>query len=161
MWKLILTNLASFTGGIYIYLIVAATSGAVVGYGAYSWTSNYYIAKIERANELALKEKDDIEQKGDKLVVQYIDQITKVSNHNADLQKQVALAIGPDRCAISNGFVRVYNASASGEASAPSSLDGTPSAIDTDTLLSTIIENNEKYRRLADQLTQLQAFESQ
>ena len=161
MWKLILTNLASFTGGIYIYLIVAATSGAVVGYGAYSWTSNYYIAKIERANELALKEKDDIEQKGDKLVVQYIDQITKVSNHNADLQKQVALAIGPDRCAISNGFVRVYNASASGEASAPSSLDGTPSAIDTATLLSTIIENNEKYRRLADQLTQLQAFESQ
>ena len=161
MWKLILTNLASFTGGIYIYLIVAATSGAVVGYGAYSWTSNYYIAKIERANELALKEKDDIEQKGDKLVVQYIDQITKVSNHNADLQKQVALAIGPDRCAISNGFVRVYNASSSGEATTPSSLDGTPSAIDTATLLSTIIENNEKYRRLADQLTQLQAFESQ
>jgi hypothetical protein len=161
MWKLILTNLASFTGGIYIYLIVAATSGAVVGYGAYSWTSSYYIAKIERANELALKEKDDIEQKGDKLVVQYIEQIDKLATHNANLQKQITLAVGPDRCTISNGFVRLYNASTSGEATAPSGLDGTPSAIDTATLLSVAIENNEKYRKLADQLTQLQAFESQ
>ena len=157
MWKILLSGIS----GVYLYITIASLSIVAGGYVGYSWTSDYYIAKIEKANELALKEKDDIEQKGDQLVVQYIDQITKVSNHNADLQKQITLAVGSNRCAISNGFVRVFNASATGEASDPSSLDGTASTIDTATLLSIAIENNEKYRKLADQLTQLQAFESQ
>jgi hypothetical protein len=143
------------------YIIVACAAFFLGGWLIFGFTSHYYQGIISEANQKALEQKDAIQRNGDQLVAQYIDQITKVSNHNANLQKQVALAIGSNRCAISNGFVRVYNASASGEASAPSSLDGTPSAIDTATLLSTIIENNEKYRRLADQLTQLQAFESQ
>ena len=143
------------------YIIVACAAFFLGGWLIFGFTSHYYQGIISEANQKALEQKDAIQRNGDQLVAQYIDQITKVSNHNANLQKQVALAIGPDRCAISNGFVRVYNASASGEASAPSGLDGTPSAIDTATLLSTIIENNEKYRRLADQMTQLQAFESQ
>ena len=157
MWKILLSGIS----GVYLYITIASLSIVAGGYVGYSWTSDYYIAKIEKANELALKEKDDIEQKGDQLVVQYIDQITKVSNHNADLQKQITLAVGPNRCAISNGFVRLYNSSTIGETSAPSGLDGTASTIDTATLLSVAIENNEKYRKLADQLTQLQAFESQ
>ena len=54
MWK----NLIS---GIYLYLIVAGVSGVIFGYSAYSWTSDYYIAKIEHANVQAMKEKDDIQ----------------------------------------------------------------------------------------------------
>jgi hypothetical protein len=157
MWKILLSGIS----GVYLYITIASLSIVAGGYVGYSWTSDYYIAKIEKANELALKEKDDIEQKGDQLVAQYIDQITQVSNHNASLQKQIALAIGPNRCTISNGFVRVYNSSATGETTTSSSLDGAPNAIDAATLLSVVIENNEKYRRLADQMTQLQAFESQ
>jgi hypothetical protein len=143
------------------YIIVACGAFFLGGWLIFGFTSHYYQGIISQANQKALEQKDAIQRNGDRLVAQYIDQITKVSDHNAALQKQVTLAVGPGRCAISNGFVRVFNASASGEATAPSGLDGTPSAIDTATLLSVAIENNEKYRRLADQLTQLQAFESQ
>jgi hypothetical protein len=143
------------------YIIVACAAFFLGGWLIFGFTSHYYQGIISEANQKALEQKDAIQRNGDQLVAQYIDQITKVSNHNADLQKQVTLAVGPNRCAISNGFVRLYNSSTIGEASAPSGLDGTPSTIDTATLLSVAIENNEKYRKLADQLTQLQAFESQ
>ena len=68
MWKNLISSITGVAGGIYIYLIVAATSGAIFGYSAYSWTSDYYIAKIEHANILAEKEKDDIQQKGDQQI---------------------------------------------------------------------------------------------
>ena len=50
MWKNILSSVAGIGSAIYIYLIVAAVSGVVVGYSAYSWTSDYYVAKIEKSN---------------------------------------------------------------------------------------------------------------
>jgi len=160
MWKTILSSVTSFTSGIYIYIIVAAVSGVACGYGAYSWTSDYYVAKIEKANIQALKEKDDIQAKGDFLVANYIQQIDKLSANGAALQRQVSVAVANGQCNISSGFVRLYNASASNQTSSPSSTDGTPSNLDIATLLSISIENNEKYNRLADQLTQLQAFEN-
>jgi hypothetical protein len=143
------------------YIIVACAAFFLGGWLIFGFTSHYYQGIISEANQKALEQKDAIQRNGDQLVANYIEQIDKLATHNATLQKQVTLAVGPSRCTISNGFVRLYNSSATGEASTPSSLDGTPSAIDAATLLSIAIENNEKYRRLADQLTQLQAFESQ
>ena len=163
MWKNLLTSATGLASGIYIYLIVAALSGAIVGYGAYSWTSDYYEAKISHANLAAEKEKNDIQAKGDRLVAQYIQQIDKLSANNASLQRQVPLGVrldNGDTCVVSNGFVRLYNASAGNQASGPSRTDGSPSGLDAATILSTAIENNEKYNRLATQLIQLQAFEN-
>ena len=162
MWKTLLTNLTSLAGGIYIYLIVAATSAAVTGYASYSWTSDYYQAKIEHANEAALKEKNDIQAKGDQLVADYIKQINQLADSNARLQRQIALATvhnDGSSCMVSDGFVRLYNASTTGESSAPSRTDGASSAIDEATLLSILAENNARYLKIAKQLEDLQAFE--
>jgi hypothetical protein len=163
MWKNLLTSLTSLAGGIYIYLIVAAASAVVAGYGAYSWTSDYYQAKIAHASLLAEKEKDDIQRKGDQLVADYIKQIDKLSNNNASLQRQIAMATSHrdgSVCVVSDGFVRLYNASTTGTTTSPSSTDGTTSRIDEAALLAVVIENNAKYLKIAQQLKDLQAYEN-
>jgi hypothetical protein len=163
MWKNLLTSLTSLAGGIYIYLIVAGVSAVVSGYGVYSWTSDYYEVKIEHANEQALKDKNDIQAKGDQLVADYIKQIEQLTNNNASLQRQIVVAVKHNNgssCVVSDGFVRLYNASTTGEASSPSSTDGASSKVDEATLLTVLLDNNEKYLKLADKLTKLQAFEN-
>lgn len=153
--------LKTLLSSIYIYLIIAATSALLSGYLVFKWTSDYYSNKIEHANVQALKEKDEIQQKGDQLVADYIQQIEKLGSANNVLQKQVYAAVRSDNnpsCTITGGFVRLFNASALGEASSPSGSDGTPSEVDVATLLSTIIENNTKYNKVAQQLMDLQEF---
>jgi len=158
MWKNLLSSVTSFAGGAYLYIIVGACSALASGYAAYSWTSDYYQVKIEHANVQALKEKDDIQRKGDQLVAQYIGQIDKLSANGASLQRQVNAAVGNGGAVVSNGFVRLYNSSATSQASSPSGADGSPSAVDLATVLFVAIENNEKYNKLANQLIDLQAF---
>jgi hypothetical protein len=153
--------LKTLLSSIYIYLIVATLSAVLSGYLAYSWTSDYYVAKIEHANSQAIKEKDEIQQKGNQLVANYIQQIEKLNASSNSLQKQVPTAVLTNdsiACTISSGFVRLYNASALGEASSPSGADGAPSEVDVATLLSTAIENNTKYNKVAQQLMDLQEF---
>jgi hypothetical protein len=163
MWAKILSSAASIGSGIYLYLIVAGASGAIVGYGAYSWTSDYYIAKIEKSNIEAEQKVNDIQRKGDQLVADYIKQIEQLASSNASLQRQVSMAVvhsNGSSCVVSDGFVRLYNASTTGEASSPSRTDGASSGVDEATLLSVAIENNTKYLKIADQLTKLQAYEN-
>lgn len=163
MWKNWISSLTSLAGGIYIYLIVAATSAAVTGYAVYSWTSDYYDAKIAHASLMAEKEKNDIQAKGDQLVANYIKQIDQLANRNASLQRQITLATvhsDGSRCVVSDGFVRLYNASTTGEASSPSRTDGASSRIDEATLLTVLVDNNNKYLKVAQQLKDLQAFQN-
>jgi len=146
------------------YLIVAAAATLLSGYLVFNWTSEYYSNKIEQANVQALKEKDEIQQKGDQLVAKYIRQIEKLNTTSNTLQGQVPVAVRPNddaSCTITSGFVRLYNASALGETSSPSGSDGTPSEVDIVTLLNTIIENNTKYNKVAQQLIELQEFNAQ
>jgi len=163
MWKTLLTNITSLAGGIYIYLIVAGLSGVIAGYGAYSWTSDYYVAKIEKSNIEAEQKVNDIQQKGDQIVANYIQQIDKLNTTNTSLQRQISKAVHPDdnsSCAITNGYVRLYNASATGQTSSPSGSDGATTSLDLATVLSVAAENNAKYLKVAKQLTDLQAYEN-
>jgi len=163
MWKTLLTNITSLAGGIYIYLIVAGLSGVIAGYGAYSWTSDYYIAKIEKSNLEAEQKVNDIQQQGDRLVADYVKQVEQLGYVNASLQQQISGAVHTNNnssCTIPNGFIRLYNASATGQASSPSSLDGTPTSLDLATILSVSAENNSKYLKVAEQLRELQAYEN-
>ena len=153
--------LKTLLSSIYIYIVVATISALLSGYLVFDWTSGYYSNKIEHANVQALKEKDEIQQKGDQLVANYIQQIEKLNTSKDTLQRQVPVAIRPNNnasCTISSGFVRLFNASALGEASSPSSADGATSEVDVATLLSTVIENNTKYNKVAQQLMDLQEF---
>ena len=162
MWKSLISNIASLAGGIYIYLIIAGASAAVAGYGVYSWTSDYYEAKIAHDSLEAERKQNDIQAKGDQLVADYIKQINQLADSNARLQRQIALATvhnDGSSCVVTNGFVRLYNASTTGESSTPSRTDGASSGVDEATLLSVIADNNSKYLKVAQQLNDLQAFE--
>ena len=153
--------LKTLLSSIYIYIIVATISALLSGYLVFDWTSGYYSNKIEHANVQALKEKNEIQQKGDQLVANYIQQIEKLNTSSNALQRQVPAVVLPNynnSCTISSGFVRLFNASALGEASSPSGADGATSEVDVATLLSTVIENNTKYNKVAQQLMDLQEF---
>ena len=157
-----ISNIASLAGGIYIYLIIAGASAALAGYGAYSWTSDYYDAKIAHNSLEAERKQNDIQAKGDQLVADYIKQINQLADSNARLQRQIALATvhnDGSSCVVTNGFVRLFNASTTGEATSPSSTDGASSTINEAELLSVITENNDKYLKLAKKLGELQDFE--
>ena len=161
MWKNLISNLTGIAGGIYIYLIVAGASAVLAGYSAYAWTSDYYEVKIEHANEQALEKQNDIQRKGDQLVADYVKQIEQLTNNNASLQRQITMAVkhsDGSSCVVSDGFVRLYNASTTSESTAPSSIDGTSSSVDEATLLTVIAENNAKYLKIANQLTKLQEY---
>jgi hypothetical protein len=148
---------------VYVYLVVAVISSLFSGYLVYNLTSDYYSAKIEHANNQAIKEKDEIQQKGDRLVAEYVQQINRLGSVNTSLQKQVPAAVRVNSdpiCTVSSGFVRLYNASATGETSSPSGTDGTASEVDLTALLDTLIENNTKYNKVAQQLIELQTFEN-
>jgi hypothetical protein len=154
----LLSTIGGFFSAFQTTIIAALASLLIGGYFGWDFASSHYDAKMARANEAAQKEKNDIQRKGDQLVVKYIDQIKKLSDNNSALQRQIPMAVGGNNCVISSGFIRVYNASASNQASSPSGADGTPSALDPATLLGTLTENNEKYNKLASQLTNLQEF---
>jgi len=156
--------LKTLLSSIYVYLVIATISAVLSSYLVFNWTSEYYSNKIEHANVQALKEKDEIQQKGDQLVAKYIRQIEKLNTTSNALQRQVPVAVRPNdsnSCTVTSGFVRLYNASALGETSSPSGSDGTPSEVDIATLLNTIIENNTKYNKVAQQLIELQEFNAQ
>jgi hypothetical protein len=163
MWKNLISGAVNLGSAIYLYIIVAAASGAIFGYSAYSWTSDYYVAKIEKSNIDAEKKVNDIQRKGDLLVANYIKQIDKLGSVNTSLQKQISSAVRPNNdapCTIDGGFVRLYNASATGQTSSPSRSDGASTSLDLATILSTAAENNAKYLKIAQQLKDLQAYEN-
>ena len=187
MWKNLIDGLTGMVSSLYAYLIVFIASLALGGFLGYDFTSKHYQNKIAQSSLAAEREKNAIQQKGDQLVAQYVSQLNVLSDNLASIQKQVpkavqiirtvqvpmdptkplspsnveSVAVDDNRgCVVSNGFVRLFNASASGETSSPSGDDGTPSEVDIATLLSTIAENNIKYNKVAQQLRDLQAFEA-
>jgi hypothetical protein len=140
------------------YLVCAGVCLSVGGYAGYKLTSDHYTAKIEKMAVVAEEEKNAIQAKGDKLVGQYVEQINLLRTNVADLQRQVPMVTDRGQCSFSLGFVRVFNSSADGQTSNPSSTDGQTSTLDQATLLGILIENNEKYNQLSKQLIDLQEF---
>lgn len=141
------------------YLIAAGIAALVSGYFAYHFTSGYYQAKIEAANSKAREDVISVQKQGDELSAMYVKQIKDLNEKVISYGRQRDLAIVGSSCNLSTGFVRLYNASASGSTTSPSSTDGVPSGVDASTLLDVLISNNVKYNEVADQLIKLQQFE--
>jgi hypothetical protein len=153
--------LSSLFSNIFNYICVFLCGLILGGYFGYSWTADHYKSQIQKVNLQVEKEKNDIQRKGDQLVAQYVDEIGKLHTTISSLQKQVPMVFGNIRaasCSVPLGFVRLYNASATSTASAPSDSDGTTSGVDLATILYTDIENHQKYRQVVQQLIQLQEF---
>ena len=145
-----------------LYVIIAAIVLSALGgaYLAYNYQKNYYEAKISKerikqqeAYDKAVAEKQAVYEKA---VVSYTtalrDEKNKSNAYAAQLRKMELGSHSGSVCRVTYGFIRLFNASATGESTSPQESDSTTSTIELDTVLSTIIENHGKYREAARQV---------
>ncbi len=162
-----LTSGANSLIAILVTSILSLLGGAYLGY---SYQTNYYEAKIS---------KDSLEQKEvyEKALAEYqakynlaIGQLfnalqaeqAKSSNYQAQAKSLYLASANSNpgaNCYVSYGFIRLFNASATGESTSSTSSDSATSAIDLATVLSTTIENHGKYRQAARQVEAIRAAE--
>lgn len=144
---LLISSLITFLGGIYL---------------GYNYQTNYYEAKISRndliRHEAYQKGLSEEYEKGSLAIAQLFKVIQDEQSKSAGYQEQArnlslkgSLNIDGS-CYLTYGFIRLFNDSATGKTSPPTSTDAISSPIDIASLLSTIIENHRKYRSVATQI---------
>lgn len=145
----ILAVIISFTGGIYL---------------AYNYQKNYYEAKIART-ELASQEAIAKEKaRGEAETARFFAESRNQRIRTADYQTQINQKHATQPVAINNacfvpyGFIRLFNASATGDDTNPADTDSTPSSVELTEVLSTIIENHGKYREASAQINSIRAL---
>ena len=145
---------------ILVSSVFSLLGGAYLGY---NYQTNYYEAKI---NKDSLKQKEAFEKALAEYQAKYslaIGQLftalqeeqAKSSGYQAQAKSLYMANANSNpsaNCRVSYGFIRLFNASATGETTSPASSDSTTSTVDLDTVLSTIIENHGKYREAARQI---------
>lgn len=142
MYRTAVALLISFLGGIYL---------------AYNYQENKYEAQISK-EKLAYSEAISKEKaRGEAIVATYVERLRAESKRTGDYGKQAFSLVPPKvsssgSCYVSFGFIRLFNASATGEVTSPSSTDNISSGVDLTTVLTTIIENHGKYREVAGQI---------
>lgn len=150
---------------ILIASLIAFTGGAYLGH---SYEKNYYEAKINKDNfdrEKSYKNQLAIEQaKKDLAIAQLFKALQDEQFKNQSYQSQAKalyFSSGANKpgnnCFVSFGFIRLFNASATGETTSPASTDSITSTIDLDTVLSTAIDNHGKYRQAERQIEAVRA----
>lgn len=162
-------NIFSAIPSVLIAVLIASVLSASGGfYFGSSYRTNYYEAKISKdeltrkqAYEKALSQQ---QAKNNLAVSQLFKLIQEEQAKNANYQSQVkaiytnsSFGMGGNNCYVSYGFIRLFNASASGTESNPSSTDYLRSPVDLASVLSTIVENHGKYRQVADQIESLKS----
>ena len=142
-----------------IYVTIAAIVLSTLGgaYLAYKYQKNHYEAKITKIEASYAKEIAKQKEEGDKAVARYTENLRAELGKTKDLERQLRqvsyLGSGSGTsCRVSYGFIRLFNASATGEITAPSEFDSTTSTIELDTVLSTILDNHGKYREAIRQV---------
>ena len=150
-----LTSGANCLIAILIASLISLTGGTYLGY---EYQKNYYEAKISRDNlkQKEAYEKDLAKKQAEKDLA--ITQLFKViqseqaksSSYQAQARDLFAQSNGA--CNVSFGFIRLFNASATGEPTEPTTTDSATSTVDLATVLQTVIENNGKYRDAANQI---------
>ena len=150
------------------YLLTFAISISGGLYLGHNYTKNHYEAQIasEKASrQEAITQAVFSEQaKTQKATAAFISTIRSEQEKSAAYQGQAkalyangAFGINPGNCAITFGFIRLFNASASGETSIPVGTDALCSPVDIASVLTTSIENHRKYREVAGQIEAIKA----
>lgn len=143
-------------------LIVMAIAAAVsFGGGWYAGTKyekNYFEALMAREKDQYRKALAESQLKYDNAAAEYFQRIRQEQAKNAHYEKQVKTlyTTGSNSCNVTYGFIRLYNASATGESTNPQDTDHLIAPVDLATVLSTDIENHGKYREAAAQIEALQ-----
>jgi len=150
------------------YLLTFAISISGGLYLGHNYTKNHYEAQIsaEKATRQEAISKAIVEEqaKNQKATAGFIVTIRKEHAKSAAYQEQASalyanqpISGNPTNCAITFGFIRLFNASASLETSEPVGTDPLCSPVDITTLLSTSIENHRKYLEVAGQIEAIKA----
>lgn len=147
-----------------IAAIVTAVTFTTGVYLAYNYQKNYYEAKIART-ELAIQkaiaeEKARGEAETAKLFAKTRNERTRTADYQT--QTRTTNATQPmassGTCFVPFGFIRLFNASATGDDTNPADTDSTPSTVELTEVLSTIIENHGKYREASAQINSIRAL---
>ena len=154
-----LAFLASGANSLIAILITAVLSLLGGAYLGHSYEKNYYeaqIAKDKGAYQAALEQE---REKGANAVANFIDKLRQEQKRSAAYQAQARtlydhLQSGSNNlnCSVSYGFIRLFNASATGEITEPASTDNLIAPVDLAAVLATSIENHGKYREAARQI---------
>ncbi|MBU3551389.1 hypothetical protein [Polynucleobacter sp. MWH-Berg-3C6] len=150
------------------YLLTFALSISGGLYLGHNYTKNHYEAQIasdKASRQEAITQAVITEQaKTQKATAGFITSLRIEQGKSAIYQGQAkalyvngTFGINPSNCAITFGFIRLFNASATGEASLPISTDALCSPIDIAAVLSTSIENHRKYHEVAAQIEAIKA----
>ncbi len=137
----IFVSFFSLLGGIYL---------------GHNYTKNAYEAQISKQEASSKQEIINEQAKAQKAAASFIAKIRAEQLKSSDYQSDARMALdGGDhsgKCMLPYGFIRLFNASATGDQTAKSSSDSFASSIDLAALLSAIIENHGKYREAARQI---------
>ncbi len=143
---------------ILVASIISFLGGAYLGH---NYEKNYYEAKISKDNlkqkEAYEKDLADKQAKKDLAITQLFNALkseqAKSSGYESQARNLFTMANGSgSNCSVTFGFIRLFNASATGQTTEPTSSDSATSTVDLATVLSTIIGNNGKYREAANQI---------
>lgn len=159
-------------GGFNSLIALAVAAALSFGGGAYvgsKYRTNQYEAQIAKDKAAYQEALAQDKAKYDLAATEYFQQVKKEQVKNASYQKQVrGASYTKDIDAwnekfgspVSYGFIRLYNASATGEATNPTNTDNLSSPVDLATVLTTTIENHGKYREVAAQIEALKSANS-
>jgi len=146
-------------------IVIAIAAALSFGGGFYAGTKyekNYFEALMAREKDQYNKALAESQLKYDNAAAEYFQRIRQEPAKNAHYEKQVKnlYTTGAANCRFTYGFIRLYNASATGDTTNPQDTDNLVSPIDLATVLSTDIENHGKYREAAAQIEALKSGNS-
>jgi hypothetical protein len=137
---------------------IAIATFLIGGAGLYGYHKGVMKSEIVIAQYNALREKLSSEISEvqvtvvDRIVTQYVDRIIKVKEVGAH-NEQVAKDVVPDKSILSNGWVYTHDASARGEdADSTISADATPSGVEANQALGTVIDNYATCKEVREQV---------
>lgn len=153
-------------------IIVVVVLGIASGMGAkvaHTFTKNHYVAIITKMEaqeaklraenaELTVKLAAEIANIKERVITKYVDRI-KVVKEKEYVYRDQAATVVPDRTELSNGWVYLHDAAASGtDAESSRSADATPSGVASNQALAVVAENYATCHANAEQLTALQEY---
>jgi len=160
-----LTNGLNSLYAILIAAVISLLGGIYLGH---NYEKNYYEAKIN-SEKVSRQEAIDkailYEQaKNAKATEAFISTIRREQAKSAAYQEQArslyatnSFGVRTDSCRVTFGFIRLFNASASGQTTIPDSSDSISSPVDLAAVLATSIENHRKYLEVAGQIEAIKA----
>ena len=140
---------ATFTTGVYL---------------AYNYQKNYYEAKIAKSEASFQKAYAEEKARGEAETARFFAESRNQRTRTTDYQAQVIKrnvtqpVVNSGTCFVPYGFIRLFNASATGDDTNPADTDSTPSSVELTEVLSTIIENHGKYREASAQINSIRAL---